>query len=546
MNIKVSITKKIMGIVVLPILFICLVVGIISANIMRQNITDEIEIQLKTGAYSISQTLNLRTLSDDMNNDIYNLYDYTDIDVTVFSANAIRVASTIDGAVGTKMDSYILEKLQNGKDYFATDANVNGQPYFGYYIPFFVDGQFSGATFTGIPQLEANTTIIHSIMKIVGCIAVCGLIAIIVAIFMVRGIVKNINGLQNTIGTLLDNDLSVKHKKHDFEHDEIEEISNKTVDFSEHLNRIIIMIKTASNKLKEIAIDLNENMQFTNDTCTQISLAVENVASGAVSQAEDTTNAAQSISDMSNELSQIKDNTNNLQNIASSMNNTKKDALNTLSELQKVNEVMVEEVNSTNNQVNATSESVEQIKKAVEMIQDIADQTHLLSLNASIEAARAGEHGKGFAVVAEEIGKLASQSKQSSEEIEEILKQLVQNYKIIIRNVKSTSDNMEVQNGKLVETQNVFTVLEKDINGAVERIVEINTMVECLDVEIGKMVDMISNLSAISEENSASTEQTMAAIEELTATINHVYEKAQNVDNSADELLKEVNVFKTE
>lgn len=101
---RVSISKKIMGMVIIPIMFICVVVGVISANVMRDNIVEEIESQLKVGAYGISQTLELRTLKDEMNEDIYDLFEYTDMDVTVFYGNE-RIASTIDGVVGTKMDS---------------------------------------------------------------------------------------------------------------------------------------------------------------------------------------------------------------------------------------------------------------------------------------------------------------------------------------------------------------------------------------------------------------------------------------------------------
>ena len=337
-----------------------------------------------------------------------------------------------------------------------------------------------------------------------------------------------------------------KHVKIEVEHDEIEQGLNKMGNATALLKQTIERIKDSSNDLKEVAYDLNNNASFSNETCGQISEAIENVASGAISQAEETSVAAQNMSEMSDSLGYIKNNIDELHNIADSMDIAKTNALSTLSELQKVNNVMANEINSTSVQVNITNESVNQIKKAVEMIQDIAEQTKLLSLNASIEAAHAGEQGRGFAVVAEEIGKLANQSANSSNEIENILHNLSDNYSLIIENVKSTFNNMSVQNDKLLKTQNVFETLESDINKTVEQITAINTMVNNLDRDIKVMVDSVANLSAISEENSASTQETTTAIEELRAVIQQVSEKAQMVNNEADELMKKVSIFKTE
>lgn len=541
---KISISKKIMMMVLLPILFICIVVAVACTSIMNARITDEIEEMLKVSAYNFKVERNMTTI-EELDSLIQEFKKDNDIDVTIFE-NDIRAISTVDGAVGTAMDKGILNSIEDGEHYFATNANVNGEAYFGYYIPIMDGDTYIGASFTGIPRSEATYIISQSVIQLLVYVVICGIIAAIVAIILVKKMVKGITTLENTVGTLLNNDLSVVHAKYAVEHDEIETICNKTVDFSENLNQIISKIKASSVELKDIASDFNKAIGITTDTSNEISRAVEEVAHGAVSQAEETTNATHKMTSMSEDLGRIKINAIDLHNLANSMDQAKNNALNTLSELQTVNGVMADEINSTSNQVNVTNESVQKIKAAVQMIQDIAEQTKLLALNASIEAARAGEHGRGFAVVAEEISKLASQSTESSTEIEQILVNLADNYSLIIDNVNSTTKNMSVQNEKLSDTQQVFTILEEDINGTVERIESINTMVEGLDMEIRKMVDVVANLSSISEENSASTEQTMASIQELNATIHQVYEKAQHVDSSADELMNEVNVFKTE
>jgi methyl-accepting chemotaxis protein len=548
-NMKMSISKKIISLAVAPLTLLILISSFGSAILLGSAIIDEVEKQLKLATYAISKETENMSITNTKEEVVVDLLEdfkeKNNIDITIFAGD-IRMFSTVSDAIGTPMDATILQSIRFCEHYFSKNANVNGIKYYGYYTPIMQDGKYVGAFFAGEPAERVDTMIIQNMLNMSLMTVFIGVAAIILAVKVAKKIAKKIDGLKLVLETLNENDLSKEHEKYEVEHDELEEIKNKTIDFSKHLKVIVSTLKNMSIELKNIASDLNANAQFTNSTCSQISQAMGSVASGAVSQAEDTTSAAQNINEMSLKLEQIKGNTSDLRNIADSMSDAKNNALDTLSELQKVNGIMVNEIDSTNAQVNATSESVGQIEKAVGMIQDIADQTKLLSLNASIEAARAGEHGKGFAVVAEEIGKLANQSAQSSNEIEEILGHLVKNYDIIIENVKRTSDNMVVQNEKLVDTQNVFTTLEKDINGTVEKIVEINYMIENLNTEIGMMVDTISNLSAISEENSASTEETMAAIEELTAAIHQVSLKAENIDVSADKLMNDINIFKTE
>jgi len=539
---KLNISKKIMLLVLVPILFICIVVGVASANILDKTITSEIEELLHVSAYNFKTEYSL-TNNEELNKLIGDFKHDNNIDVTIFEDNR-RVLSTIAGAVGTDMDNKILNSIRYGEDYFATNANVNGEDYFGYYIPIMENGEYTGASFTGIPQAEAKAIITSSVIRIISYVIVCGLVAAVVAMILVNSISKRIKKLETTINTLLNNDLTVKHEKSKIERDEIDILCNSSIDYSNNLNSIVGKIKNAAVELKDIASGLTNSTEYINQTSAEISKAVEDVAHGAVSQAEETTNATHMISDMSVELDSIKTNIDDMRHIVDEMNAAKNDVVDTMIQLLNVNGTITNDMQSTSEQVSVTSENVENIQKVVDVIKNIADETKLLSLNASIEAAKAGDAGRGFAVVAENIRTLAEQSAKSSEDIENILSELKKNYNLTIKNVENTSQNMSVQNDKLAETQKVFNTLEQNIDTTINKIVDINLMVNSINEKIKEVVDVISALSAISEENSASTEQTTASIQEQGASIGQVYEKAQDVDASADILMKEIDVFK--
>ena len=171
-------------------------------------------------------------------------------------------------------------------------------------------------------------------------------------------------------------------------------------------------------------------------------------------------------------------------------------------------------------QTNDTNQSAMEIQSVVNLISDIAGQTNLLSLNSSIEAARAGEQGRGFAVVADEVRQLAEQSRQSADQIEEIVRKLIENSNHSVDAMNAVMNEIQVQYDKLNQTQDVFDHLRSEISNVITAVDGISKEIESIDYAKNQVYGDLENLAAISEENAASAEQTSATMAHLSELVN--------------------------
>ena len=268
------------------------------------------------------------------------------------------------------------------------------------------------------------------------------------------------------------------------------------------------------------------------------------MSKGAVSMATDIEHATEKVVDMGGKIEGIVGGINDLDNVASGMDNAGRKAMSIIQALDESNTKTVEAIQVVAQNVEATDRSVAEISSAVNLITEIADQTNLLSLNASIEAARAGEAGRGFAVVANEISSLADQSSESAKKIEEILENLVSDSKRSIEKMEEVNKHLREQQENLKNTQNEFANVTTGIQNTRNQSGLVDGQAKDCDVSRAGVIDIISSLSAISEQNAASTEETTASIQELTATINLVAQQAVEVKEQAEILEEAMKFFK--
>lgn len=543
---KYGIKEKTLSFILFPCIMIALFSCIYTGYSQYNTIEDEIGKELKTAAYGaqiISESLGMK--ADNMKSQIDTYADETDTEITIFNGD-VRAVTSIDGALNTKMDSHIKDKLVNTKEnLYVKDALVDGEVYFGYYIPFVQNNELRGAVFSGIPREKAQSIIIKKVRAMVISIVIIMIVFVTLAISQITQILKKLTVASDYAESLDENNLCVEYdNKIKKDTDEYTGIGNILYRAINKLRDLIKKINSSSQSSLTISSDLSQNSQNLSRTTTEIANVISNVTEGAQNQADETQKVAASIQNMGKDIEKIADNGDKLSTAAENMSAAQNKVVDTMNVLHSTNQTIMNDVTEVNNQIEITNNSIKSIYSALSIIQDIAEQTNLLSLNASIEAARAGEAGRGFAVVASEIKQLADQSSTNSSEIECSLQALIENYKLIIDKMENTTSNIGEQNDKLRETESNFEILNNGIAETTTQIKEINDIVSDINSQREVINEAVLNLSAISEENAASSQEVMASVEELNSVVSIVDDKASELEKMNKELNELVTVFR--
>lgn len=326
--------------------------------------------------------------------------------------------------------------------------------------------------------------------------------------------------------------------------DEVGMISKSIDKFYQNMKAVVKNVLEQSISLADSSRKFEETFSDIAESVANVDIAVEEIAQGSTVQTQETSAAKEQVLDIGKTIEVNAQNINLLNHSINKMTEFAENAAEVLEALITSNKNTSQNIDMVSEQTEKTNQSAEKIQEAVGMIMDIAQQTNLLSLNASIEAARAGEAGKGFAVVAEQIRKLSEDSSSGANTIEEIVKQLIQNSQDSVTKMKQVIEDSKIQHGKLEDTKESFYGLKDEINSVSNASKEIFDQTRKLEELKNNVNIAVEQLASISEENAASTEETSASVQTLNASvdeskneINALAEMSQNLQNIMDKFV---------
>lgn len=550
---KLGYLQVILMIGCIPLTVAIMAITIYSAGKMKSELIDSTYLRLKTCTTSVEQYFTWDIREDILERDeiSYQFIDSLksdDIEQTLFIGDERFISSIIDEKgkrnEGTKAEPEIWEQVKAGNDYKASGVEIQGEKYYVYYSPVYSDdGEILGMAFSGERQATVDNSVAGTLMNqfiISGVLLVLCVGIMIVLAFRIRRPLMITSGY---IECVADGDLSGRPECSSVI-SEVKTLINASTSLADKLGGIVTEVDEHAGILDDSMASLNALAEANSTSTNQIRQVMDDLSSTAVTLADNVQSVNAKVNEMGDNMSAINSEAVTLNDNSDKMNRAGQNVSESMTLVLTSSHTASDIIAQLIEQVNETNKAIASINEAVELISDITSQTNLLSLNASIEAARAGQAGRGFAVVASEIKQLADQSSQGADSIKNMADNILEksNRSVILTGrMKELAEQEQTDIGNAKESFDILNRIIEENAAIAQTVMDKTKNLEALKLDI---INSVSELSAISEENAASNEEVTARVTEIAESVNRISEDTQTVRKVSSDMKELMDYFK--
>uniref|UniRef100_UPI003FEF308B methyl-accepting chemotaxis protein n=1 Tax=Roseburia sp. TaxID=2049040 RepID=UPI003FEF308B len=556
---KSSVTKRMVPIIVVILAAVFLANNIMSVQMLKNEVKEQwmMDDYKLVAAYGQEMTDLGYDSTEEYQMFVDRINDTGDYNYVVYMENVdgkvVAIAHSNPDRVGIVLeDAGSIKAVNEGMTYmgYYTDQ-VSGKETIDLLVPVSdKNGAQKGALNIGIPADDAtlSSILVTTIGKLS---AVSIILAVIVIILLIVGIrlmlLAPISALAPEIQQMAQYNLTMKNRtlieRYAKRPDEIGLISTSFLNMQEKLTAMIANIHDVAEKMMGQSEELSRICTEVSDSSSQLSKTVEDVAAGATTQAQQTTEGSVQVGKLSDLIENVEENMGRLFEAAGSVETIEHQGVEVLDVLVDKTSANNENSKLVHRVMEETSGQADKIKGASEQIRGIASQTNLLALNASIEAARAGEAGRGFAVVATEIGNLAQETNLLTNEIEAVVHELLDKMKEAVENIALMEQTTVEQSESVEQTRSKFEEITSTILQMEQKCNVLADSTKEMKESRKNIIDVINDLSALSEENAACMEEASASVNLQNTSITKLATSGQEVAVLAEALNQEIEKF---